>query len=70
MQLIQTNLNAIDGAFCSAEEKKRLSCMVGCYGASKGLDLECCGEDEQRSWKRAESDGYFSDRVYLASKKL
>jgi adenosine deaminase len=70
-QLLQTNLNAIDGAFCSAEEKKRLSCMVQCYGVSKGLDMECtAGADMKRSWRRAQSDGYFTDRVYVSSKKL
>jgi adenosine deaminase len=71
-ELLQTNLNAIGGAFCSDEEKKRLSLMVQSYGASKGLELPefLDAEDTRRSWGRAESDGYFTDRVYLSSRKL
>jgi hypothetical protein len=46
--------------------------MVQSYGASKGLELPefLDAEDTRRSWGRAESDGYFTDRVYLSSRKL
>lgn len=70
--LLMTNLNAIDGAFCSDEEKKELKHRVQCYGDAKGLGRSVCSapEHKRKAWRRSKSDGYFSDRVYVSTKKI
>jgi adenosine deaminase len=70
-ELLQTNLHAIDAAFCSEEVKTELKHRVRCYGAFKKVRHLECKAEMQKAYNRSKSeDDYFSDRVYVSTEKL
>jgi hypothetical protein len=68
--LIKTNINAIEAAWCSEKDKKRLKKIILSYARQKGVDglgeiiLSDAGDDHSRSWRRSKTES-FSDRVYM-----
>ena len=71
-QILQTNLYAIDAAFCSDEEKARLKQMVYGFGKRQGIGQKlvgpCAAKVKHMPFllNKSESDSFF-DRVYLNS---
>jgi len=70
--VLETNLHAINAAFCSGEEKKRLRALVHAYGSFKRLRSDVSEHpshaatgDQRRDWRRSVSDS-FADRVYIS----
>jgi adenosine deaminase len=68
--LVQMNLEAVKAAWCSSEDKERLSKLIRCYGHAKGIDQKEANHCEdimhkvQLSWFKSKTDS-FVDRVYL-----
>ena len=73
--LVQMNLEAVKAAWCSVEDKERLSELIRCYGHIKGIDgfASCQCDDlmheSNSSWWKSKTDS-FMDRVYLRDEKF
>lgn len=73
--LVEMNLEAVKAAWCSVEEKDRLTKLIRCYGHVKGIEVyEDCQCDtimhnSHFSWWKSKTDS-FLDRVYLRDEKI
>lgn len=71
--VLETNLHAIDAAFCDEKEKKRLRALVLEYGAFKRLradvsehNARSSSGNRRRNLRKTVSDS-FTDRVYIST---
>jgi adenosine deaminase len=73
--LIQMNLDAVKAAWCSDNEKERLTALILCYGHIQVFDNNNdyqCDEIMHRShssWWTTKTDSFF-DRVYLRNEEV